>query len=147
MRIFNFNLTKLHRARVATYAHLRMLSGKKLIVIFCSIYLTLFILTSSHRGGPQSAGTSEDFEVNSFGTNINLPVNKSRYRDVPRAKLKNILFWNDAYGVRTYDVGFGHEHFYTNLCPDTRCYTTANRSYLNSVADFDAVVIHQVSFL
>ena len=39
---------------------------------------------------------------------------------MPRNKWKNILFWNDAYGVRTYDVGFGNEHFYNNLCPDTR---------------------------
>jgi hypothetical protein len=86
---------------------------------------------------------NSDVDINNFGSNFNVLVNKSRYRDVPRSGLKNILFWNDAYGVREYDVGSGQEHFYTNLCPDTRCYTTSNRSYLASVEDFDAVVIHQ----
>jgi hypothetical protein len=28
--------------------------------------------------------------------------------------------WNDAYGVRTYDIGFGREPFYKYKCPDTR---------------------------
>ena len=61
-----------------------------------------------------------NFDINDYGQNSNLMVNKTRYRNVPKSKLKNILFWNDAYGVRTYDVGFGNEHFYSNMCPDTR---------------------------
>ena len=91
----------------------------------------------------ETSNYNEAFGINNYGSNVNVLVNKTRYRDVPKSKLKNILFRNDAYGVRTYDVGFGQEHFYSNLCPDTRCYTTSNRTYLKSVADFDAVVIHQ----
>jgi hypothetical protein len=47
-------------------------------------------------------------------------VNKTRYLDVKEEKLKTILMWNDAYGVRTYDIGFGREQFYKYKCPDTR---------------------------
>ena len=114
----------------------------RLIIVF-SGFLFLSILYHQSNSPVYLQTTSEDLEVNNYGSNVNLVVNKSRYRDVPKSKLKNILFWNDAYGVRTYDVGFGQEHFYSNLCPDTRCFTTSNRSYLKSVEDFDAVVIHQ----
>ena len=114
----------------------------RLIIVF-SGFLLLSILYHQSNSPVYLQSISEDLEVNNYGSNVNLVVNKSRYRDVPKSKLKNILFWNDAYGVRTYDVGFGQEHFYNNLCPDTRCFTTSNRSYLKSVEDFDAVVIHQ----
>ena len=43
------------------------------------------------------------------------------------SELKHILFWNEAYGSKEYDIGFGREPFYANLCPDTRCVTTADR--------------------
>ena len=68
---------------------------------------------------------------------------------MPRAEnLKIILLWNvedldSAYGFLKHDVEEGQEHFYTNLCPDTRCFTTSNRSYLESVDEFDAIIIHQ----
>ena len=114
----------------------------RLIIVFSGLLL-LSILYHQSNSPVYLQSISEDLEVNNYGSNVNLVVNKSRYRDVPKNKLKNILFWNDAYGVRTYDVGFGQEHFYNNLCPDTRCFTTSNRSYLKSVEDFDAVVIHQ----
>ena len=114
----------------------------RLIIVFSGLLL-LSILYHQSNSPVYLQSLSEDLEVNNYGSNVNLVVNKSRYRDVPKNKLKNILFWNDAYGVRTYDVGFGQEHFYNNLCPDTRCFTTSNRSYLKSVEDFDAVVIHQ----
>ena len=119
----------------------------RLILVFSAVFV--FSLFYHHQNNnnnyetEESSNNNEAFEINNYGSNVNVLVNKTRYRDVPKSKLKNILFWNDAYGVRTYDVGFGQEHFYTNLCPDTRCYTTSNRTYLKSVADFDAVVIHQ----
>ena len=123
--------------------------GNRLINRLLIIFSGLFILSLFYHSNQQPAATIEVpvnfeiFDVNNYGSNVNLLVNKTRYKNVPNSKLKTILFWNDAYGVRTYDVGFGHEHFYTNMCPDTRCYTTSNRSYLKSVEDFDAVVIHQ----
>ena len=120
----------------------------RLILVFSAVFV--FSLFYHHQNNnnnnyetEETSNYNEAFEINNYGSNVNVLVNKTRYRDVPKSKLKNILFWNDAYGVRTYDVGFGQEHFYSNLCPDTRCYTTSNRTYLKSVADFDAVVIHQ----
>ena len=88
------------------------------------------------------------FQMNNYGPNMNLLVKKTRYKDIPESKLKTILFWNLkemdlAYGFQKYDFGEGHDIFYNNLCPDTRCIATANRSYLKSVEDFDAIVIHQ----
>lgn len=134
----NLNFKSLYRVKSVIYHQWKILPLKRVIFIVTFLYLTLALL---HNNSTEY--DNEEFEVNNFGPNHNLLVNKTRYRDVPKSKLKNILFWNDAYEVRTYDVGFGQEHFYENLCPDTRCYTTSNRSYLKSVDDFDAVVIHQ----
>ena len=55
---------------------------------------------------------SEVYEVNNYGPNDNLLVRRDRDRDVPESELKTILMWNDAYGVRTYDIGHGREPFY-----------------------------------
>ena len=55
---------------------------------------------------------SEVYEVNNYGPNDNLLVRRDRARDVPESELKTILMWNDAYGVRTYDIGHGREPFY-----------------------------------
>ena len=96
----------------------------------------------------QNWSNNEIFQINNHGPNMNLLVKKTRYKDTPESKLKTILFWNLkemdlAYGFQKYDFGEGHDIFYNNLCPDTRCIATANRSYLKSVEDFDAIVIHQ----
>ena len=50
-----------------------------------------------------------------------------RQYDAPESDLKTILMWNDAYGVRDYDIGHGREPFYKYRCPETRCVATANR--------------------
>ena len=55
-----------------------------------------------------------------------------------------ILFWNEAYGSKEYDLGFGREPFYNARCPETRCFTTANRN-LKKHEDFDAIFFHQRS--
>ena len=39
-------------------------------------------------------------------------VKEDRDKDVPKDQLKTILMWNDAYGVREYDIGHGREPFY-----------------------------------
>jgi len=54
--------------------------------------------------------------------------------------------WNLAYGTKEYDIGFGQEPFYKYRCPETRCYSTSNRSYLENVEDFDSILFHQRSF-
>lgn len=146
--MFGLKIKSLQRVKSVVCHQLKLLPAKRVIILLALVYCTLFLigrLDHSHllQQVQDSKSTTGDFEINNFGTNVNLLVNKTRYRTVPKTELKNILFWNDAYGVRTYDVGFGREHFYENLCPDTRCYTTSNRSYLKSVEDFDAVVIHQ----
>ena len=94
---------------------------------------------------------NENFEINNNGPNVNLLLNKTRYNNIPENKLKTILFFTsrdmeEAFGFQKYDFGEGHEIFKTNLCPDPRCIATANRSYLKSVEDFDAVIIHQRAY-
>ena len=88
----------------------------------------------------------DGYEVNNWGDNTNVLVKKDRHRDAPESEMKYILMWNDAYGVREYDIGHGREPFYKYKCPETRCVATANRTYLPSVDQFDAVLIHQRSF-
>ena len=79
-------------------------SQNKIIVGLCLLLVVIFCLHTSNdvasRNGLQDSLENGDFEVNNYGNNINLLVNKSRYRDVPQQQWKNILFWNDAYGTR-----------------------------------------------
>ena len=66
---------------------------------------------------------SEVYEVNNYGPNDNLLVRRDRDRDVPESELKTILMWNDAYGVRTYDIGHGREPFYRYVIqPESNTY-------------------------
>ncbi len=81
---------------------------------------------------------------NNWGDNVHKPVKLDRQTDAAsNASLKTILMWNNAYGVRTYDIGHGREPFFKYGCEETRCYATDDRHYLPSVADFDALLIHQ----
>ena len=82
--------------------------------------------------------------INNFGDNINKKISPSRQRNASESELKYILFWNEAYGSKEYDLGFGREPFYNNLCEETRCFATDNRS-LKAVEEFDAVFFHQRS--
>ena len=86
------------------------------------------------------------FESNNFGDNDNVCVDPSRHKDTPPEKLKTILMWNLAYGTKEYGIGFGRDTFYRHKCPETRCYSTSNRTYLKDVGDFDAILFHQRSF-
>ena len=86
---------------------------------------------------------SEEFEINNWLWNDHLVLRKDRQKDAKPEEIKTILMWNDAYGVRNYDIGHGREPFYKFQCPETRCYATANRSYLKSVDEYDAILIHQ----
>ena len=58
---------------------------------------------------------------------------------------KYILTWCEAYGGLTYMWQFGAGKFLEAGCPETRCYLTSDRNLLGSVADFDAILFHQVS--
>jgi len=75
---------------------------------------------------------------------VGLQVVKDRQRNASKNELKYILFWNEAYGSKEYDLGFGREPFYTARCPETRCFTTADRT-LKKHEDFDAIFFHQRS--
>ena len=54
--------------------------------------------------------------------------------------------WNLAYGSKDYDIGHGRDPFFKYRCPETRCYATADRDYLDSVDKYDAILFHQRSF-
>ena len=66
------------------------------------------------------SNSESNFDISNYGNNLNLVLNKTRYRDVPQNNLKKILFWNDNYGSKTYSIGIGNDPFYTYKCPDTR---------------------------
>ena len=61
------------------------------------------------------SNSESNFDISNYGNNLNLVLNKTRYRDVPQNNLKKILFWNDNYAI-----GIGNDPFYTYKCPDTR---------------------------
>ncbi len=54
----------------------------------------------------------DEFIVNNFGFNHNLTLRKDRQREYPFDQLKIILMWNEAYGSKKYNLGFGREPFY-----------------------------------
>ena len=123
------------------------------ILLFVSIFLYISLVSKSDSVlNKISQYTNNEgscpigFEENDFGNNHKLCVDTSRYKDTPRTKLKTILMWNLAYGTKEYDIGFGQEPFYNYKCPETRCYSTSNRSYLENVENFDAILFHQRSF-
>jgi len=85
-----------------------------------------------------------NMKFNNFGSNMNVSMAVDRQVNASEAEMKYILFWNEAYGTKEYDFGFGREPFYTNLCPETRCVTTANRSAMPH-EQFSAILFHQRS--
>lgn len=60
--------------------------------------------------------------------------------DFPR---KRILFWNEAYGAKNYDIGLGRDVFRQAGCPVWQCETSDDR---NEPDSYDAVVFHQRSW-
>jgi len=101
----------------------------------------------------------DEKDVNNFGRNVNLIIEKNRQRN--KSDLKYILHWSDHWNLggnfttfssvqfgwklnyfvesKEYDIGFGREPFYANACPETRCYITDDRE-LVPVEDFAAIV-------
>ena len=86
----------------------------------------------------------ENTVLNNYGDHINMKVDKNRQKNASESELKYILFWNEAYGTKEYDIGFGRQPFYDNLCPETRCFATDDRN-LKQAEEFDAVFFHQRS--
>lgn len=175
---------KRDKLRAKTYISVSksFLSYTKFLVLICVLSIgsllsvllrddgakVVFEHSQAQHGDPIMIDDGDIYHVNNFGPNDNLKVLKDRQRDVHPSELKTILMWNDAYGVREYDIGHGRQpfyqvgifslltlikvlcasttyylHFQQHLCPETRCIATANRSFLPSVADFDAILIHQ----
>ena len=58
---------------------------------------------------------------------------------------KYILAWCDLFGSFKYRWEFGGRRFLQAGCPESRCFLTSDRNLLGSVADFDAIIFHQVS--
>jgi hypothetical protein len=70
----------------------------------------------------------------------------NRYRESnDLTKYKKILFWNEAYGGKTYDIGIGSDVFLRAGCPVWKCTTTDNRTTFKP-EELDAVVFHQRSW-
>merc|ERR1711970_702053 len=59
---------------------------------------------------------------------------------------KYILTWCEAYGGKNYGWRLGSDRFIEAGCAQPNCYLTSNRSLLDSVAQFDAIMFHQRSF-
>ena len=117
--------------------------------LLCIPILVFCIITIQNKVDYKSihlASCNRSYEINDYGGNDNLCVSTSRYNDTSNEKLKTILMWNLAYGTKEYGIGFGRESFYKYKCPDTRCVSTSNRTYLKNIEDFDAILFHQRSF-
>ena len=69
--------------------------------------------------GQQTRGHAQ-FLLNNHGDNINKKVDVNRQSNASQTGLKYILMWNEAYGTKEYDLGFGRKPFYDNLCEETR---------------------------
>ena len=115
-------MTKLNIVRrlktLFTDSFLRSKQGKTIVTL---VLVFIFLYVCTLTPAEVLVDPSQDgFEVNNWGPNVNLILNKTRYIDVKEDKLKKILMWNDAYGVRTYDIGLGREPFYKYMFPDTR---------------------------
>ena len=89
---------------------------------------------------------------NSNGANEGLKSRSIIVKGDPKEELiktssspKKILFWNEAYGAKTYDIGLGKDVFRRAGCPVWSCETTDNRSSL-PVGSFDAIVFHARSW-
>ena len=112
------------RVRVQTFVSVsrQFLTFSRFLVLVCCLSIgSLFsVLIStdfqnsipSSRLALQSDEDSQGFQINNFGQNRDVKVATDRDRDVPQSQLKTILMWNDAYGVRDYDIGHGREPFY-----------------------------------
>ena len=129
--------------------NIKLLFALALSISLCFTLITKRNLSYGYIGILDNENTSScpsGFVVNDFGNYDKLCVDSIRHKDTPSNKLKTILMWNEAYGTKEYDIGFGREPFFKYKCPETRCYSTSNRSYLQNVDDFDAILFHQRSF-
>lgn len=57
---------------------------------------------------------------------------------------KRLLFWNEAYGTKNFDIGLGKDVFRKAGCPVWQCESSDNRSNPDS---YDAIVFHQRSWV
>ena len=60
----------------------------------------------------QKNRVDSDIAINNFGLNLNLKVNQTKFRNVPKNSLKNILFWNEALPLKLFGLIFVAELIY-----------------------------------
>ena len=53
-----------------------------------------------------------DIAINNYGQNLNLKVNQTKFRNVPKNSFKNILFWNEALPLKLFGLIFVGELIY-----------------------------------
>ena len=71
------------------------------------LFLTSLVI-HQQQNNQEVIFSNHEFDINNYGSNVDLKVPKNRHKDTKDSDLKYILFWNDAYGSRVYDVGFGN---------------------------------------
>ena len=54
----------------------------------------------------QKDRVDSDIAINNYGQNLNLKVNQTKFRNVPKNSLKNILFWNEALPLKLFGLIF-----------------------------------------
>ena len=54
----------------------------------------------------QKNRVDSDVTINNYGQNLNLKVNQTKFRNVPKNSLKNILFWNEALPLKLFGLIF-----------------------------------------
>ena len=60
----------------------------------------------------QKDRVDSDIAINNYGQNLNLKVNQTKFRNVSKNSLKNILFWNEALPLKLFGLIFVAELIY-----------------------------------
>ena len=108
-----------------------------LISFFSTAFVTVYFVLSitGPYSMPQKLNSLQSLEPYKLINTYNEPVLPEK-----ESQFKKILFWNDCYGDKSYDVGLGAKMLRKAGCPVWQCSTTADRT---KPEDFDAIVFHQ----
>ena len=70
-----------------------------------------------------------------------MPVHNEVPEPVPPLP-KMILYYTKVFDMENFAFGFGREPFLNLGCPVNNCFATNNRSFLEDLSDFDAIMFH-----
>jgi hypothetical protein len=117
------------------------------IFFFCAAFVTVYfvlgiagsfsLITPKH----DSLLSFEPYKlINTYNEPLLEPKNLPEQQ-----QFKKILFWNEAYGGKSYDIGVGRDVFRRAGCSVWQCESTDDRKVFKP-EELDAIVFHQRSW-